>query len=132
MYLLKILAHPEITYMQRSTGDKFKAMMLSLNLQSMRLSAGDSKITSDEEVSANNSSHQLITEYLVSKVVAVMSAFSCYFRFNSLLSWWNEIVQSKRQHRRVVSLHSNYRAKTACTVTSQLVLILLFFHFRSF
>ena len=64
MYLLKILAHPEITYKQRSTGDKFKAMMLSLNLQSMRLS--DSKITSDEEVSANNSSHQLITEYLLS------------------------------------------------------------------
>lgn len=54
VYLLKILAHPELTQEQRTTCEKFKAMMLSLNLQSMRLNAGDSKITNDEEVSATN------------------------------------------------------------------------------
>lgn len=52
VYLLKILAHPGLTQEQRATCDKFKAMMLSLNLQSMRLNASDSKITNDEEVSA--------------------------------------------------------------------------------
>ncbi|KAJ7352939.1 hypothetical protein OS493_032878 [Desmophyllum pertusum] len=50
VYLLKILAHPGLTYKQRRTGDKFKAMMLSLNLQSMRLNAGDCKVNNDEEM----------------------------------------------------------------------------------
>ncbi|KAL9952715.1 hypothetical protein ACROYT_G040007 [Oculina patagonica] len=50
VYLLKILAYPGLTEEQRRTGDKFKAMMLSLNLQAMRLNADDSKITNDEEM----------------------------------------------------------------------------------
>ena len=65
MYLLKILAHPGLTQEQMTTCDKFKAMMLSLNLQSMRLNAGDNKITSDEEVSAINSFYYLISSYFI-------------------------------------------------------------------
>ena len=47
---MKILAHPGLTQEQRKTGERFKAMMLSLNLQTMRLNAGDSKMSNDEEV----------------------------------------------------------------------------------
>ena len=65
MYLLKILAHPELTQEQRTTCEKFKAMMLSLNLQSMRLNAGDSKITNDEEVSATNGFYYLVSCYFI-------------------------------------------------------------------
>lgn len=50
VYLLKILPHPGLTQEQKTTCEKFKTMMLSLNLQSMRLNAGDSKITNDEEM----------------------------------------------------------------------------------
>ena len=63
VYLLKILAHPGLTQEQRATCEKFKAMMLSLNLQSMRLNAGDNKITNDEEVRTINSVHHLISGY---------------------------------------------------------------------
>lgn len=80
VYLLKILAHPDLTQEQRTTCDKFKAMMLSLNLQSMRLNAGDSKITNDEEVSATNSSYHLISGYCVN--LKVTSASSRYSRFS--------------------------------------------------
>lgn len=80
VYLLKILAHPDLTQEQRSTCDKFKATMLSLNLQSMRLNAGDSKITNDEEVSATNSSYHLISGYCVN--LKVTSASSRYSRFS--------------------------------------------------
>lgn len=50
MYLLKILAHPGLTQEQRKTGEMFKTIMLSLNLQSMRLNSGDYKVAHDEEV----------------------------------------------------------------------------------
>ena len=50
MYFLKILAHPGLTQVQRKTGEKFKTIMLSLNLQSMRLNSGDYKVVHDEEV----------------------------------------------------------------------------------
>lgn len=53
MYLLKFLAHP-LTQEQRVTGEMFKSIMLSLNLQSMRLNAGDYKVANDEEVRVTN------------------------------------------------------------------------------
>ena len=55
-------------------------MMLSLNLQSMRLNAGDDKITNDEEVSAINSFYYLISGYFVN--FKVTSACSRYPRFS--------------------------------------------------
>ena len=76
VYLLKILAHPGLTQEQKATCEKFKTMMLSLNLQSMRLNAGDSKITNDEEVSTINSVHHLISGYFVNlKVPSVCFRF---------------------------------------------------------
>ena len=54
MYLLKFLAHPGLTQEQRVTGEMFKSIMLSLNLQSMRLNAGDYKVANDEEVRVTN------------------------------------------------------------------------------
>ena len=53
MYVLKILAHPGLTREQKKNAEKFKAVMVSLNLQSMRLNAGDIKIANEEEVSVN-------------------------------------------------------------------------------
>lgn len=50
VYLLKILAHPELTPEQRRNGDRFKAIMLSLSLQSLRLNTGDTKVVNDEEL----------------------------------------------------------------------------------
>ena len=70
MYLLKILAHPGITQEQKTTCEKFKTMMLSLNLQSMRLNAGDSKITNDEEVCIVDNVHPLISGYFVNLKVS--------------------------------------------------------------
>lgn len=55
--------------------------MLSLNLQSMRLNAGDSKITNDEEVSTTNSVHHLISGYFVNLKVP-----SVCFRFPASVS----------------------------------------------
>lgn len=77
VYLLKILPHPGLTQEQKTTCEKFKTMMLSLNLQSMRLNAGDSKITNDEEVSTINSVHHLTSGYFVNlKVGSVCFCFS--------------------------------------------------------
>ena len=50
VYLLKTLAHPGLKQQQRSTGEMFKEIMLSLNLQSMRLNSGDITIPNDDEV----------------------------------------------------------------------------------
>ena len=49
-YLMKILEQPGLTQWQKRTGEMFKTLILSLNLQSMRLNNGDFKIASDEEV----------------------------------------------------------------------------------
>lgn len=50
VYLLKILAHPRLTPEQKKTGEKFKAILLSMNLQSMRLNAADTKPSDENEV----------------------------------------------------------------------------------
>ena len=51
---MKILKHPGLTQEQRRTGEMFKTILLSLNVQSMRLNSGDFKIDSDEEVMATD------------------------------------------------------------------------------
>ena len=50
VYLLKLLSHPGLTDQQRITGDMFKVIMVSMNLQSLRLNSTDCKITCEEEV----------------------------------------------------------------------------------
>ena len=54
VYVLKILDDPGLTQEQRKNAENFKDLMLSLNLQSMRLNVGDSKLSNDEEVSVRN------------------------------------------------------------------------------
>ena len=53
MYVLKILDDAGLTLEQKKNAENFKALMGSLNLQSMRWSADESKLANDE-VSGRN------------------------------------------------------------------------------
>ena len=77
VYLLKILAHPGLSQEQMTTCGKFKALMLSLNLQSMRLNAGDNKITNDEEVSAINRFYYLISGFFIKVTMHLQGCLAC-------------------------------------------------------